>query len=293
MLSFVCIIYYRHISMQSVQNIGLRDLCEDNKVFLDHKPWYYDYLHSIRMNYESKTFDVLIGGGQVIEHSYKGTFTDDGEKLTLKFETEEDVYGNKDDNPIEEGPVVIESKYKVTEDNKSCFNGYSMQTAKYKVTFNRDPLFYGDRKNTLFNMFDGETIHNETNIFYSHLTHTECDTCLERAIYRSINDSKEIDEIIKDSNYVGFNPPEWVPLEENRVRETLNKLKGIFEKDIQRCSLIFCSDDRYIFIVDFKIIDITTNETKIYSSNDDMGPSYLAKTIEKFTRSDITVLLFS
>jgi len=244
--------------------MNLYDLHENKKLQLYHSPWFYDYLHSLRMNFEHNTFEVLIGGGQCIEHIYAGNFIDNGKILILEFKSEKDIYDTQKYKLLNGGSVIIESAYTITQEDKVCFNGYSKQNAKYTVTFDKDPFYYGNRKETLFNIVDGGNVSSDTNIFYTHLEYVECDVEMER----SVRDSMELCNMSLELNedFPSLIFPEISILTCDEIENVLKKIKDNLsnKRNITQYSLIYKSPNRYIFYVGNACIDLTKTTLDVH-----------------------------
>jgi hypothetical protein len=191
--------------------MNLKDLSNDNVLILQHRPWQYDYIHKLELNFEDNTFETTIGGGQCIESVYTGEFKCSETILELKFTNEIPVDAMFSNKSVISSPInaSIRSRYTITEVNHKQFCGYSMYLCRYEIKFNRDPFYYGERKPTLFNMIDREGFERDTNIFYAGVSTIKCNTGLEsyKASLNQLSYDTVLTVLKEDSVDFGFDMP--------------------------------------------------------------------------------------
>jgi hypothetical protein len=199
---------------------------------LDHKFWWYDYCHSLSLDFRTNKFIVVIGGGQSIENIFHGTFVDveDEKHLKLKYLQCENIYEEESEKMSDlREAVLVDVTYEIIEANYEGFNGYNKQIAKYCIDFSEDPFYYGVRRATLFNMIDGSRAERDTEIFWTDLKHIDCDTIYERWTrdkeYTSYDKlTTEFETICKNANKPIV---KLVQQSDNNLLHILNKLRKL------------------------------------------------------------------
>ena len=125
-------------------------------------------------------------------------------------------------------------KYKLITEKKKHFNGYTMQTSKYSIIFDKSPFAYTDKRE-----YD-ELIFPLT--FYADLNNVECNTLLER---------------FKQDREYFFNElfEDYPLIIKNNIYE---KFKNLFEKES-----LSVSDDILIKIMNLKNELFSKNDTPL------------------------------
>jgi hypothetical protein len=145
----------------------MQTIFNNDKLFIEANPHYYDYCHEITLNNNTKSFNLSNGGGQHMEEMYNGHFELNDDTLILHFENEEDIYSNT----IIQMNATNTLKYKIIQEEKKHFNGYSMRTSNYTIIFDKSLFAKNDEKYPA----DRYPL-----TFYTGFLDVECNTSLER-----------------------------------------------------------------------------------------------------------------
>ena len=151
------------------------------KISLDANPGYYDYIHSIKLNFtndKSGSFELIDGGGQSITGKYKGDFTIENTNIiNFNFKEKIDVYSNNSTQIY----FMKQIEFKINQEDKEHFNGYCKYVSEYTIQLNMSPFDFEELKNerkfSLYNML------NENDFpltFYTGMIQIPCDVIYER-----------------------------------------------------------------------------------------------------------------
>lgn len=151
-----------------------------NKLSLEGNPSYYDYIHSIKLFFDSdksESFELIDGGGQTITGKYKGDFTIENNVLNFNFKEKINIYYNSI-TPIY---LVKQIEFNIIEEDKEHFNGYCKYISEYTIQLNSSPFDFDelkhDRKLSLYNIMNDNQL---TLTFYTGLIQIPCDVIYER-----------------------------------------------------------------------------------------------------------------
>jgi len=164
-----------------------------NKLSLEGNPSYYDYIHSIKLFFDSDksgSFELIDGGGQTITGAslamlepqgkagkYKGDFTIENNVLNFNFKEKINIYYNSI-TPIY---LVKQIEFNIIEEDKEHFNGYCKYISEYTIQLNSSPFDFDelkhDRKLSLYNIMNDNQF---TLTFYTGLIQIPCDVIYER-----------------------------------------------------------------------------------------------------------------
>jgi hypothetical protein len=178
----------------------------DETVTLEANPDVYDYLHRITLNFKTKEFELLDGGGQMITGNIFGSFGLKNGILTLKYLYDYNCYTG------EKIPLNLTKHitFSITNEEKKHFDGYCMQLSTQTITLSESPFVLDEiesrRNGTLFNMLNNNKI---PLTFYNDLHHISCDTKYERFIRDEVALKKLYHETIEKDDDI------LIPLDEN------------------------------------------------------------------------------
>jgi hypothetical protein len=178
---------------------------EENYIFLEAHPEYYDSAMSLSINTETNEFEICDGGGQRMDTLYKGTADYSvPNTLTLNYKREE---VSKTDIKH-----TITFRYTITKQITKHFNGYGLHVSNYFVTFD-------DR--SLLTSPDQPTSHpSDPLVFYTVDDTEDCDVDLYRA-KQKIQRTANINIPSELAEYKN-NPP--------LADETLSKVLNLIQK---------------------------------------------------------------
>lgn len=106
---------------------------EENYIYLEAHPEYYDSMESLAINTETKEFEICEGGGQHIIKIYIGTadYSQPG-TLVLHYTQEKQSKTDMD--------YTISFRYSIENKQTKHFNGYELFVSNYTTTFDRSLL---------------------------------------------------------------------------------------------------------------------------------------------------------
>ena len=152
-------------------------------VVLEANPEVYDYLHQITLNFETNTFELIDGGGQMVTGNIFGSFELVNSKLKLNYEYDQNIY-TKEKIPLN---ISKEITFEINNELKKHFNGYCMYNSSQTITLSESPFeihtIKEHRPHTLFNMLNDNKY---PLTFYNDLQYVECDVQHERLIRNNI-----------------------------------------------------------------------------------------------------------
>lgn len=133
----------------------LKDLVYKDLLILDANPDFYDYIHSLRLNFSNNKFNFIDGGGQIINCNLKGIFEIKNNLLVLNYTKSKKLYYREE----KELNITIKLRYNIIKERKIHDDGYSKSKSRYTVIFDKSPCIDIDyindkRKTNLFNIFE-------------------------------------------------------------------------------------------------------------------------------------------
>ncbi len=155
-----------------------------NTIVWKANPSYYDYIHNMTLNFDTHTFKLCDGGGQIINIKCNGTFEIKGDQLILNYQNEINPYCQyNDSNSVKPINLVKHIGFQIKTDQTYHFNGYTKYQSKWIMTLDSSPFNIENvNKQRKYNLFNLIADNSYPLTFYTGFESIVCDVAYERVI---------------------------------------------------------------------------------------------------------------